>query len=304
MVFLEEMVMKTFEDMWRIDKKIIQTHLPDIPIDPNQAFPTNKDATAIIVKRQERWEAPLQPFVLNRNSLNEVVEELVPAIEKLWKASFTERPNIEILPPLDYGSRYNEFLNLQSEQTGIPTQLGFTPSMGLLPSYGKIFVPQQFVARKAPPGDIDLLSTTYLEISMPWDKDFFEATLCGILASALFRQLRHEWKDEYLACLQQSDPQFQMWSSRLNEALAQYTKESLAFDKPSWQTHTLADQVMMIWSDRLKRASYLGVVSSTTVYSPRQMAMPDILIADKNGVYIGFDPNHPHTDYKQKHFKK
>ena len=310
MDYLKARIM-SIQDMWAVDKRLLQTSDTEIKINWNSQLPTNEQLMEVLLEKQRRYDFPKESISPTLESVETLALDLERRIEDLWGAKFLEKPKIEVRDPQDYVPRINEISKPAIAQIGFGSLIKLPPGMFHSAFAGTIIVPSKFLAYTLPDsqGSMPIDSRALMGESevkeYSWDRTYFESTLVEELTHALFRQLRGEWKDGYVQStrtLGNRRERLSVW----NEALAQYTKERLALtDFANWGLYVVADKIHLIWRDRFARGDYIAADALTQRTSLSNIALLDNVMPDEAGkkVRFSFFTDHPNNAQKEKKFR-
>ncbi len=295
---------KTFPEVWENDKKLVRLSHPDLKIDWNAQLPSSKDAYEIFIAKSRQWQNSREPLLLNRKTLKEALDVLIPEIENVFGCKIQDKPIIEILSRDRYLPRINDLERETNVQFGYGGLSQSPPTMYHFSSHGILLIPEKYLVRvpKAYSGGINSANFDVRELI--WDKAFFEEVLCEELSHVIFRQLRKEWRDDYVKSMKAIGPEGEARISSINEIMAQYVKEKIAKTfRNQWGLYVASEKIATTWQDRYGMNNYLGIEALSCDRGLAQVAMVDqILIENQERVDITFDHLHPSNKSKQDRF--
>lgn len=294
---------ESYGDVWKRDKELLRKSVPNIGINWENTHPTNQDAYCILDTMGKAWESSCELSELDNFSLEKILEWLVTDLENLWKTKFEERPEIEILPTSKYMPRINELEAEINEQFGYGAVSRSPPTIYHFPSHGKILVPQRFLARK-PKGRFtyDVTSADFDVEELTWNKPFLESVLARNLSTVLFRQLRCEWKSDYVRAMRAVGPYNEQTIRMLGGTIAQYINEVIASgNRPQWSLYVVGDKIG-IWQSHEQMDNYRAIQALSAVRDVSQIAMIDAMNVDGNKVIVDMSRKHPYYSRKAERF--
>lgn len=295
---------KPFPVVWREDKELVRLSHPNLEIDWNAQLPNQQDVCSILVTKNQQWQNPPEPFQLNEKSLVEVLDSLIPEVENVFGDRLQERPAIEILPKSRYLPRINELERVTNAQFGYGNLCQSPPTMYHLSSHGILLIPERYLVRIPKGSSRDVTSANFDVMELPWDRPFFEEVLCEELSHVIFRQLRGEWREDYVRSMKNLGSEGEAQISSINEVIAQYVKENIARSiRNQWGLYVASEKIAIAWQNRLGMNNYLGVGALLTDRKLAQVAMVDqISVQGEQGVYVSFNSLHPNHELKQQRF--
>lgn len=294
------------EEIWKFDR----TLLGQCGINLDSRFPSSEEANAVLSAEGDRWQKPSQPVVISPEYIEQIKKYTMGLLENMWNAKYLETPEIEVVPASRFLERINELEREVNEWFGNGNLCRSPPTMYFFPAHGRLLVPENFVLRIArssvPTGDANVLSADYDIKELPWETAFFEEAFCEELCHALFRQLRGEWKRDYVSSMKSAGGIGEAGIRVLNEAVAQYAKENIAMkDKNGWGLFVVADKLRSFWTSREDFLNYLAVKTLADRMPLKSLAMADLLVpAEGNMIYADFLSSHPQYEKKRKLFSQ
>jgi hypothetical protein len=229
-----------------------------------------------------------------------MLDFLVAEIQNIWGEKLGEMPAFEILPCENYLSRINELVREANNRFGYGGLCNPPPTMISFPDHGILIMPEKFIAQKAKRSSTDATSADFDIMEFVWDRPFFEEVLYEELCHALFRQLRGEWKADYVRSMKAVGNDNEQRIRSINESAAQYAKEIITQNiRPIWGLYVAAEKIYIAWQNRLGMNDYLGIDALSANRKLSQVTMvDDINIKDRHNVLVSFDPHH--TSYTTK----
>lgn len=303
-MMVSQKLVLSFQEVWKTDKELIKLSDPDIKINWKNELPDNRDVYQILFKISEKWKNPKEPFQLSEGYLKENLSTLTSKIENIWKENFKENPEIEILSNDNYLPRIQELERETNAKFGYGNSCRSPPTMFLSVMHGKIILPQNYIVRinkeKGDDFNTSVLSENFDTKELIWDKPFFEMVFSKMLANVLFRQIRGEWKQDYVKAMLAVGGESEMAIISLNAILAQCTGEYIAKKfKPTQGIYLAGDKIGTVWQNRAVMGEYRAVESLRGRYNLSQIAMADLLyITPENRVAVVFNRKHPQYSKK------
>lgn len=309
MIEIETKVM-SMQDIWSRDKQLLRGFDPNLQVDWDAQLPNNQEAFRLLVERGEKFSKPQDPIEVNEPALKAAVEDIKTKIQILWGADFIEEPVVELVESARYLPRITEIERDVNAQFGYGCVLQAPPGMFHSPSFGRIVLPRKFLVRVQGEGDLfasrnDIYSKKQRVLEFPWDRAYFESALCEELTHAMFRQLRGEWKKEYVESMKRLGPNKEAKISQFNEVIALHTVEQLALaEKPRWGFYTATDKISLVWGNRYARANYVAVDALVRKIKLAELAMADCfsIESSKTSVLADFYQEHPQNERKMQKF--
>ncbi len=296
---------KSIEDLWKFDRELLKKRNNNINIDWGAALPTDKEALDILIKQGENWQNPENPIELNREFLRKTLADIVPFLEYAWGEKYRKDFDFEIVDTGYFLQRINELERKENALFGYGAESKSPPTMGFFPVHARLVMPKNFLIRvpkKFSPKDENYLefltsSGNPLEvIEKPWDRTYFEQAFCSQLSNVLFRQLRGEWKEDYVKCMKPVGPDKEERIGRLNKIIAQYSNEQIALkDKNEWAFHVVAEKIRYIWTDHRIREEYCAVDALCQTRMLGQVAFADDIFPVGKNIVVDFFPEYPNT---------
>jgi len=183
---------KQLPEVWRQDKELVRLSHPKLGIDWNAQMPNQSDAYSILATKSQMWLNPAEPFELNERSLSDMLNIILPEVEKVFDVKLLTEPKFEILPQDRYLARINELQRETNALFGYGTLCQSPPTMYHFPSHGKVLMPAKYLVRAPKGSSRDITSADFDVIELEWDQPFFEEVLCEELSHVIFMQLRGE----------------------------------------------------------------------------------------------------------------
>jgi len=310
MEYLKAKIM-SISDIWALDKKLLRAAGADIKIDWASPIPNDEQLMAIIMEKQRRYDSPQEPIVITPEFVEATQKDLETKIQNLWGAELTEKPKIEIKSPEEYLPRVNEIGQMTNEAFGYGGLFSSPPGMYHSPFAGVIVAPSKFLAVVRE--NVSDMRTVEMTTMMGkhkveeflWDKAYFESTLAEEITHSLFRQLRGEWKTDFVKVMKTlgtaKEERIGLW----NEVLANVTKERLTLDSfPSWGLYVASDKTMLVWTNRYARRDYLGAQALMQRTNLANVSLVDDVFPEeeKSRVHYDFFQGHPNSNQKMKAF--
>ncbi len=293
-------IMKLLEEIWKEDKKLLNLSSSGINIDWEGKLPHAGDLYKLLLKNSEIWQSPKETLEIDSSSLNSILDFLIPQIEDIFDKRFQDF-NIEIVRTKDFLPRINEIEKKLCELIGYGDLSGEAPTMYHSPT-GIILVPEKYIVSYSEDGSLKNLKT----VELSWDKNYFEQVLNEELTHALFRQIRGEWKENYVKSMKALGIKAEHRISVLNESIALYVREEIAkSERPEWGIHLVYDKLRRFWPDELAMNDYRAIIALLANKKLSQIAMADeLIIKPTSGVDVSFDSNHPFSKEKRKFYSE
>lgn len=297
-------------EMWAFDKNIMRASGLDFNVDLNSKLPSNEEAYKLIAAKSQRSCNPTFPIEVDQKMLDDTFREMTSAVENLWGTKFIEKPLIELKEPKDYLPRINDIERKIRASFGVGFNFNSPPGMYNSQIYGIIIAPAKFLARVTGPDN--LMQDTVSALSGKneikeslWDRPYFESMTAEMLSYVLFRQLRGEWKGNFLNCMNEIGNHRED-VRRWNKVLAQHTMEQIALTgKNEWAPYVISDKIMTVWSDRYARRDYVGAEALLR----KGMKLSDIAMVDgiesgemEDILFANFNSAHPNHNKKLERF--
>lgn len=309
---------KTDEELWAEDKELLQLARVDLPIQWQERIPSQRDALLIIGEQSKIWHEPDDPVELDESYVNDLKTKLVENVQEVWKSRFEEIPNIEILTCDDFLPRINELQRENNRRLGYGAEDKLPPVMGNMASHGLILIPKRYFMISLKPipvfnctlGDLPYDDPSKFEVKhKPWDRLFFEDALFTGLSYALFRQLRGEWRENFVKTMKSVMPESEAAIQNLNQIFSQRAKEMITRKKrPEWGFHVVCDKIREVWGNASVRQVYRGIdyfmqkgyglarTAMADSFVPRLINFEDYILAPF------FDSKHPNYLKKKGRF--
>lgn len=294
---------KSPADIWRGDKKLLRSHKPEVPIDWYRGMPASQDAHNILVSRTGIWNNPPDPVELDGALLKDTLDWMIPDLQSVWGEKLEEPPQIELLPPSGYLARFIELQKETNAQFGSGIIIDSPSTAYLSPFHGRIILPQKCMFR-TPKADFKytlenmIMSGQDLDVTeKSWDLPFFEEVLYEEMSHALFRQIRGEWKFEYVRCMTTVGPNIEACMSTLNELFAQYAKDTSALrSRRNWGLHIVAEKIVLVWQNMERMNTYRAIDAlARSGYKLGRIAMIDgVSYVNNDYVDVLFEGSHPY----------
>ena len=299
-------VIKHPSEIWRDDKNLVRLSHPDLRIDWNAQLPSNQDAHSILVKRSEQWLNPAEPFQLDEKILAEALGFLIPEVENVFDDKLKDRPAIEVLPKDRYLPRINELERETNKQFGYGSLCRSPPTMFHSPTNGILLMPEKYLVRVPRGQSWEVTSGDFDVRELTWDRSFFEEVLCEELSHVLFRQLRGEWKRDYVRAMKAIGPQGEEQVSSINETMAQHVKENIARHvRKQWSLYVASEKISLVWGNRDRMNDYLCVDALARDRNLAQVAMVDYVLArSQKELHVLFNHSHPNYILKEERFNE
>jgi hypothetical protein len=297
---------KSFPEVWEQDKKLVRLSNPDLKIDWNTQLPNRQDAYSILLAKSQQWKNPVEIFQLNETTLAKVLDFLIPEVENAFGDKLLERPAIEILPRDKYLPRINDLERKTNAQFGYGGLCQSPPTMYHFASHGILLMPEKYLARVPKGSSRDVTSRNFDVIELLWDKPFFEEVLCEELSHVLFRQLRGEWKGDYVRSMKAIGPDGEGQISSINEVIAHRVKENITTNrKNKWGLYVASEKIAIAWQNRSGMNNYLCVDALSQNKTLAQIAMVDQMsVQSQQKIYVKFNTLHPEYISKKRKFSK
>ena len=295
---------KSFQDVWAGDKELVRLSRPDLTIDWDAAVPDQQSAYSILAAKSRQWQNPAEPFQLSYPSLSNVLDFLIVEVQNTWGDKLRENPNVEILPCEKYLPRINELELETNRKFGYGNLCRSPPTMYQFSSHGILLMPEKYLVRVPKGSSRDVTSADFDVMELDWDRPFFEEVLCEELCHALFRQLRGEWKSDYVKSMKAVGAEGERRIQSINEAAAQYAKENITRNiRHAWGLYVAAEKIAVAWQNRMGMNDYLGIDALLAGRKLAQAVMVDDIDARvRSGISVSFDPRHPSYGIKKQRF--
>lgn len=297
-----EVDLKTPEDILKRGIQLLDLY-PGISIEPKggpvetQVTQIESTIREIVQKRIEGLETRLN---VTYSILDKTLSWLIPEIEQTWQIEFMEQPAIGILNLPEYLLRMNQLEQDVGQHFGKCSFMTFPPYAYISPYRGLILFPLE----------IPLGFSERCTVGTGWDIAHFQEVLCGILSQALFRQVRREWRSDYVTAIKSFQSEF-LRTHLLNDIIAQYVKEEIALKHPEWALYAFLDQVGVVWrgeqmqmsgENRIQEYAAIDALKNrTNIYRTAMVDDIEVLVGQKK-VVASFNPHHPYNLMKQKVF--
>ncbi|HLD36999.1 MAG TPA: hypothetical protein VJA86_00205 [Candidatus Nanoarchaeia archaeon] len=303
---------KSIEDLWKSDKELLKKQNHGIKIDWDASLPTDKEALDILVKQGENWQNPEKPIELNREFLRKTLAEIIPFLEDVWGEKYRKDFDFEIVSTEYFLQRINELEKKENALFGYGAESESPPTMGFFPIHARLVMPKNFLIRI--PKRFSQENESYLKfltssgnsfevIEKPWDKAYFEQAFCSQLSSALFRQLRGEWKEDYVKCMKSVGPDKEERIGRLNKVIAQYSNDQIALKNCNeWGLHVVGDKIRNIWADHRLREDYCAIDALCQTRRLERVALADDVFPQEKSIFVDFFLEHPSNLSKTEKF--
>lgn len=301
-IAIEVSSIKTPDEVWGKDKILLKSYDFDIEIKETDS-PRRSLLDSIRGAIEDKKNNSKTTLKLDNQSINETLSWLMPEVENAWKGKFVEQLEFEVLEKKEYLSRVNELEKEVGQYFGAYPIITYVPPAYLSAFHGLVLFPLKY------PSDPNPESVVEFE----WDIASFQEILSEELSHSLFRQLRGEWKEDYVKAIKSIGPKFQRGLSLLNEVMAIYVKEKLSQKKhPQWALYVLSDKIGKIRqgidSQNVYEEGmyyYIGIDALAEKLSLNQIAMIDDLKVphgQNKEVLVSFNSRHPYNLEKQKVF--
>jgi len=300
---------KSMEDLWKLDKKLIEGCSPELTEKLDSNLPTNEQLAQILVEKQKYWKNPAEP-IDSVTGLGALIDPLAASAEDIWKAKL-EIPKIEILASSVYLGRVQQLQTEVNEILGGGMICQSPPTAYMAASHGKLLLPEKFIARqprnRLVGSEVEsLASPDFDALEFPWDRPHFEQILFGEFCRAMFRQLRGEWQEGYINSMKRLGNQNESRTTQLNEVFMQYSKEQAVLNNhPKWGVEVASERIGVVWGNRFSRMIYLVVDSLAKKMPLSKVALVDDVSIAREG-YVNVDFHNQHPDYvrKKREFKE
>ena len=285
----------SISEVWADDKGLLAKGHTNLVIDWKSSIPSNEDAVKIILQRQTNLMHP------NSNdadlpSIDDITSSLIGEVERIIGAKFTEYPTVELVAADTALKRVNEILLDASRKVGFGGEaLQYPRSMDFFPGNGTILVSDRYIM--VDKGERGRKPT---EVHFKWDSNYLKFRLFESLTYALLRQLRGEWKEEYIKLATLTRKPYLMGNKFVNDAVSQLATELAVERVPEWGVYAVGEKIDVFWGNRNVMPFY-RVAKALSQKTLGQIAMADILQLDEpsSSLAIGFDKTHPYYTVKK-----
>ena len=293
--------LRSIRDYWNLDKALLRRSYGELPLHWDGVTPDVHDVSILATAAADAsLHVSDTDHVATLSSVDALVEELVPQIETLWQAHLSDKPLVSVHPFSAYRALFHELQIDFAQHTGVevasdsPDEI--PPAIALFPHKGIIVVSDTLIATHSD----GVVASVHLT---PWKKELLELVLVQTFTTALYSQMRGDWKDGFSSASFCEHPS----SQYILPALQLHTTEYLARSSyPEWAVQIVYRKIAEFYRDPAAMQVYktLDVLSEQKSFAQLAMISGLDLDATNGRLAIRFKPDHPQAARHHAYFQQ
>lgn len=275
--------LRSLSDFWTEDKEILcaadSRYMPFSSLN----IPSDLDRKIIQTLFSRLVMQPAGHFSTDKSSIENLLNTLRHDIERAWSEEMTELPRISLLSPPRYRREFRSFSLELYSFLGIDSSMVeediHVPSVALFPHNGVLLISEAYIT-KAELNDMSIITM------LSWKPNVLEYYITQALSSALYAQIRGDWKDSKntQATLSQGHAEY------ILPALINRTITSLAGKKyPQLALSVVHEKVTQMYNDCNALQQYQLIDALLRAgKTPAQIAMVSNIQVNQGKIVLSF----------------